>query len=122
MELMKEFRFEASHILPKHPGKCHRLHGHSWILRVYVEGKVNPKTGFVLDYADLSSIVKPLIEELDHRHLGSWYPDMFNQAFIEEDHFVHGLPFDFYPSSENLLVWIAQQLTVEFMSKVTSEF
>ena len=110
MEISKEFRFEASHILPRHPGKCSRLHGHSWKLTVSVKGLINETTGFVLDYGYLSAIVKPLIEDLDHRHLGTWYHPKFDNSFTEEAYFVPGLPFDFYPSSENLLIWIADQL------------
>src|SRR5438034_5141876 len=52
MLLRKTFRFEASHILPKHPGKCSRLHGHSWVLHVSITGPINRDTGFVMDYAD----------------------------------------------------------------------
>lgn len=73
-ELMKEFRFEASHLLPHHDGKCARLHGHSWVGRVYVRGseliQEGPKTGMVRDYADISAPVKAMVEQhLDHRHL-----------------------------------------------------
>lgn len=107
-ELMKEFRFEASHILPKHPGKCSRLHGHSWVLRVFVDGEIDLETGFVKDYAEISSIVKPLVDTLDHRHLGAW-----NQISYVPDFATWappGLPMNFYPSSENLIVWIGHQL------------
>lgn len=115
MELRKTFRFEASHILPKHPGKCSRLHGHSWVLHVSVEGVVNKDTGFVKDYAEISEIVKPLIERLDHRHLGAWS--------IWKDNVCHHIdgtliwnapgldgPASDNPTSENLLWWIGQQL------------
>jgi len=129
VELSKTYTFEASHILPKHKGKCSRLHGHSWELVVCVEGKVNEDSGFVMDYADISSYVKPLIEKLDHRHLGAWCvyashrgadPDQeHSETLLAEiwgdgkyfqDWFVPGLPPTFYPSSENLIVWIAEQL------------
>lgn len=121
MELRKSFRFEASHILPKHPGKCARLHGHSWILHVFVCGPINDDTGFVVDYGDISVIVKPIIEKLDHRHLGAWdfewkgvvwhiqLPTTWSGNDIANN--VEGLPPDFYPSSENFLWWIADQLT-----------
>lgn len=116
MELMKEFRFEASHILPKHLGKCSRLHGHSWVLRVYVKGEINPDTGFVMDYGDIKKVVQPLVDALDHRHLGQWWGNEINIVNDCEDqgpagkHSVEGLPVGFYPSSENLLMWIAGQL------------
>lgn len=108
MQISKTFRFEASHILPKHPGKCSRLHGHSWVLRVSVEGKINPDTGFVKDYAEISAVVKPLIERLDHRHLGAWPSEIFG-LYAPSDT-VAGLPLAFYPSSENLLIWIGNEL------------
>lgn len=116
MELSKIFRFEASHILPRHPGKCSRLHGHSWVLKVSVEGEINPETGFVMDYHDLSSVVGPIVEALDHRHLGQWWGHELNiiaDCKDEEpawEHGVRNLPLTFYPSSENLLFWIADQL------------
>lgn len=108
LELMKEFRFEASHMLPKHPGKCSRLHGHSWVLRVYVQGEVDPETGFVMDYTQLKDIVqKSVIDKLDHRHLGVWA----FEGYIESEWKVPGLPINFYPSSENLIIWIGTQLS-----------
>ena len=110
MEISKTFSFEASHILPKHPGKCSRLHGHSFKLLVAVQGSINPETGFVMDYADLSKVVRPIIDDLDHKHLGTWYHPMFDPKFIDDKYFVFNLPFDFYPSSEHLLVWIADQI------------
>lgn len=118
MELTKEFRFEASHVLPKHPGKCSRLHGHSWVLRVSVEGQVNKDTGFVMDYADISSKVKQLVDSLDHRHLGTWGHILTDVGELEDRHthddwMVEGLPFDFYPTSENLLLWIGAELNLD---------
>jgi 6-pyruvoyltetrahydropterin/6-carboxytetrahydropterin synthase len=108
MEISKTFTFEASHILPRHPGKCSRLHGHSWVLTVYVKGEVNPETGFVMDYGDIKEAVKSIVNRLDHRHLGTWtnklQPDDMSWC-------VPGLPGDFYPSSENLIIWIASEMT-----------
>ncbi len=72
--LTKSFRFEASHQLPNHDGKCQRLHGHSWIGTLVVEGEtlcqIGAKQGMVVDYSDLGAAVKPLVEGyLDHHHL-----------------------------------------------------
>ncbi len=111
MELTKTYRFEASHILPKHPGKCSRLHGHSWVLHVSVEGLINPETGFVMDFGDISKVVKPLVEKLDHRHLGTWEEiEGYGNLYAARSSCVEGLPKDFYPTSENLLRWIAEQI------------
>ncbi len=72
--LSKSFRFEASHILPRHKGKCGRLHGHSWQGAILVTGsdlkEEGSSSGMLVDYGDLSAILKPLVEErLDHYHL-----------------------------------------------------
>lgn len=106
--ISKEFTFEASHVLPRHPGKCSRLHGHSWKLRIGVEGEVDPETGFVLDYAELSACVKVhVVDVLDHQHLGQGTA----VVGINEGTEVHP-PFgaNFYPSSENLVMAIARIL------------
>lgn len=77
---------------------------------MFVEGEINPNTGFVIDYAEITSVVKPLIEKLDHKHLGAtiaigWEtPSMLYNT-------VEGMPDYFYPSSENLLNWIGEQLS-----------
>lgn len=134
MLLRKLFRFEASHVLPKHPGKCSRLHGHSWVLHVETEGQRNTETGFVMDYADMSAAVKPIVEKLDHRHLGAWCVYLKDRTKIEDSSKSNMLlaeiwgmeekPFaeyfdnwrvpnmspSFYPTSENLLYWIGEQL------------
>lgn len=110
VELTKSFRFEASHVLPQHPGKCSRLHGHSWILHVSVSGPINPQTGFVQDFAEISEVIKPLIEKLDHHHLGTWGGTLNRSTTDGQAWDVDTLPQNFYPTSENLLVWIGLQL------------
>lgn len=70
----KSFRFEASHILPKHDGKCARLHGHGWVGKVVLEDyeliTTGPKAGMLMDYGDISNALSGMIENyLDHQHL-----------------------------------------------------
>jgi 6-pyruvoyltetrahydropterin/6-carboxytetrahydropterin synthase len=71
--LTKAFTFEASHTLPHHDGKCRNLHGHTWRCSLVVDGdrliEEGPKTGMVVDYADLGRVTKSLHDQLDHRHL-----------------------------------------------------
>ncbi len=72
--IYKEFRFEAAHRLPHHQGKCSRLHGHSWVGRVYVSSDrletTGPKQGMVMDFGDISNYIDPLLETyLDHYYL-----------------------------------------------------
>jgi 6-pyruvoyltetrahydropterin/6-carboxytetrahydropterin synthase len=90
MTIIKEFHFEASHVVPDHPGKCRRLHGHSYKLQVALYGEVDPATGFLVDFADLKAAVLPLIDTLDHRHMN---------FFIEN------------PTAENIAAWFGQRLS-----------
>lgn len=71
MEIWKEFRFEAAHLLPRLPEghKCRRLHGHSYRVRIYVEGEVDEHLGWIVDFADIKAAFKPILEQLDHRYL-----------------------------------------------------
>lgn len=63
------FRFDAAHQLKDHNGKCSRLHGHSWEFIVEIEGDID-ENNMVIDYSEVSKIVKPLLDEkLDHWHL-----------------------------------------------------
>jgi 6-pyruvoyltetrahydropterin/6-carboxytetrahydropterin synthase len=63
------FTFEAAHALPWHPGKCQRLHGHSYRLEITVEGPIRPD-GMVIDFGELREIVdREIIDRYDHRYL-----------------------------------------------------
>ena len=93
MELRKTFQFEAAHLLPLLPKthKCRRLHGHSFVVEVAVEGDCDPRLGWLMDYADISAAFRPIWEKLDHRYLNE----------------IAGLK---NPTSENLAVWIWRRL------------
>ncbi|MBK8977386.1 MAG: 6-carboxytetrahydropterin synthase QueD [Planctomycetes bacterium] len=70
-EVFQEFRFEAAHRLAHLPEShpCHRLHGHSYRVRVCVAGPVDEATGFVVDFAAIQRAMAPVLEALDHRLL-----------------------------------------------------
>lgn len=55
MEIFKEFTIEAAHRLPHVPEghKCARLHGHSFRIRVYVEGPLDEHLAWVMDFAHI---------------------------------------------------------------------
>jgi 6-pyruvoyltetrahydropterin/6-carboxytetrahydropterin synthase len=93
MELFKEFTFEAAHLLPHVPAghKCARLHGHSFAVRIVVEGVVNEDSGWVMDFAAIGEAFKPIWIQLDHYYLND----------------IDGLE---NPTSENVARWIWQRL------------
>lgn len=99
MEIYKEFTFEAAHKLPNVPlgHKCGRLHGHSFMVRIYVEGDVDSHTGWIMDFADLKEYFKPIYEQLDHHYLND-IPGLEN------------------PTSEVIACWIWTQLKPQLIN------
>lgn len=93
MEIFRTFTFEAAHYLPEVPEghKCRRLHGHSFRTDVYVQGEVDPKTGWLMDFQDIQRAFDPLEDQLDHRLLNE----------------IEGLE---NPTSEHLARWIWARL------------
>jgi 6-pyruvoyltetrahydropterin/6-carboxytetrahydropterin synthase len=94
--IRKSFTFEAAHVLPNHPGKCSRLHGHSYRLDVTLAGPLQPDgpaAGMVEDFEVVSRVVKAaVIAELDHRSLNE---------LIEN------------PTAENIVRWVWGRLSAE---------
>jgi len=71
VRLVRTFTFEAAHRLPNAPvgHRCRRLHGHSFHVELVCEGEVDPRTGWLVDYADIKSAFEPCLERLDHHYL-----------------------------------------------------
>lgn len=93
IEVIKEYRFEAAHLLTKVPPKhkCARLHGHSFRFEVRVGGEINPDMGWVIDFGDISAVVKPLVDILDHNYLNE-IPGLEN------------------PTSERISLWLWERI------------
>lgn len=93
-EIFKEFVFESAHRLPFVPEghKCSRLHGHSFRAEIHVGGEVDPRTGWIIDFADIKAAFKPFYDQLDHNYLNE-VPGLEN------------------PTSENLAKWIWDKLS-----------
>lgn len=116
MLLTKEFRFEASHQLQHDKGKCSRLHGHSWKLTVCVGGQCD-EHGIVVNYRDIKAALEPLIEGLDHWHLG--YENFagagchITSPVVQQYLSASSDNFEMWePTSENLLYVIADWITL----------
>jgi 6-pyruvoyltetrahydropterin/6-carboxytetrahydropterin synthase len=70
VKVRRIFDFEAAHRLPKHPGKCRDLHGHSYRLVVTVDRPTDPESGLAIDFADLEAIVeREAVDLLDHKYV-----------------------------------------------------
>ena len=57
-------RFSACDFIPQHE-KCSRLHGHSYIVRLRLEGEIG-ENGMIMDFVVLKKKLKEMIDEMDH--------------------------------------------------------
>ena len=62
-------------------GKCNNpnYHGHNYVLEVWIDGKIDPETGYVIDLKILKEIINTeIVERFDHRNLNLDCPEFEN--------------------------------------------
>jgi len=64
-----EDEFAAAHFLADYHGKCERLHGHNYRVRITVSGNTLDPGGMLIDFGILKSSLKESVSRWDHRHL-----------------------------------------------------
>jgi len=78
-------------------GKCNNPHGHghNYTLEVTVRGAVDPRSGFVMDLAELKETLnREVLDAMDHRFLNKEVPEFRDRI----------------PTTENLAIAIWQRL------------
>jgi 6-pyruvoyltetrahydropterin/6-carboxytetrahydropterin synthase len=73
-EISKDFLFSAAHQIRFHPGKCERLHGHNWRVRLHARASSLNHLSMVVDFADLQRIVAEIGARFDHRNVNEVPP------------------------------------------------
>ena len=93
MEIYKEFCFDSAHFLPNVPPghKCREMHGHTYKLKVFIQGELDPILGWIMDFKDLKDALMPVIDQLDHKLINN----------------IKGLE---NPTAENITIWIWKQI------------
>ena len=93
IEIYSDFRFESAHFLPNVPPghPCGRMHGHSYRLRLFLRGELDPKFGWVRDFSEIDAAFEPLRAQLDHHLLNE----------------IDGLA---NPTAEIIAEWLVQRL------------
>lgn len=61
-----EDSFAAAHFLTHYHGKCERLHGHNYRVRVYARGSELDAGGMLLDFGILKAALREVLGGLDH--------------------------------------------------------
>jgi len=92
MIIEKEFVFDSAHFLPRVAAdhKCRKLHGHTYKVVIAIEGEADDK-GWIMDFADISAVVQPILHRIDHTLLNA-VPGLEN------------------PTAENIAMWIFHEL------------
>lgn len=75
-ELSVKASFSAAHRVVGHLGGCANLHGHNWEVEVILRGTKLDKTGFLVDFKDVKTAVREIMEALDHADLNALPPFM----------------------------------------------
>ncbi len=68
-ELYVKSNFSAAHALAGYDGDCARLHGHNWMIEVYVRCKTLDEIGIGIDFREIKQSIKELLKDLDHCNL-----------------------------------------------------
>lgn len=105
--ISRTFQFAAAHWLPGVPPghKCANLHGHTYTVTVLLHGTVDPVTGWVRDFGDISFAWKPLEQLLDHRCLNGVSSEVARLTGVPEQPVILTVP-----TAENLALWLVQHL------------
>lgn len=61
-----EDSFAAAHFLTHYHGKCERLHGHNYRVRVYARGTDLDAGGMLLDFGLLKAALREVLGAFDH--------------------------------------------------------
>ena len=105
MKIYRTYTVHSARFIPtldsSHP--CSKMHGHTVKILIELDGPINNKTGFVMDFYDLDLIINDKItKRIDHKVLND----------------IEGLE---NPSSEHLSVWIWNKLidSIPILSEIT---
>jgi 6-pyruvoyltetrahydropterin/6-carboxytetrahydropterin synthase len=123
IRVTKEFKFEMAHALWNYDGPCRNVHGHSYRLFVTLSGvpidePENPKNGMVIDYSDITKIVKgEIVNVFDHavavsKHFDQEKTEMFSKMFGNT------VIVDYQPTCENLVSDFAGRIKTRLSSGI----
>lgn len=68
--VVKQLVFDSAHFITDHPGKCSNLHGGRYVISAKVKDRIDPSTGFVIDYGYLKKVLEHrVVKRFDHQNL-----------------------------------------------------
>lgn len=100
--------FEAAHRLTSSPGNCSNIHGHSWRVRLELEGPLD-NYGMVKDFRDVKKLFREHLSTYDHRLILN-SADRLVGADLPGEKLVPG-----DPTTENIAKWIWEWAHEEYV-------
>lgn len=73
-EVTVEAGFSSGHYLRNYYGKCENPHGHNYRVLVTLAGAELDETGLLLDFKLLKTLLRPVVEYLDHKMINDLPP------------------------------------------------
>lgn len=116
IRVTKVFNFEMAHALQGYDGLCSNIHGHSYELSVTIKGSpeentASPKLGMVMDFSVLKKIINDtIISKFDHTLVVKKGSLNIEDLKSKNAMFNRFIEFDFQPTSENLLIYFADEI------------
>jgi 6-pyruvoyltetrahydropterin/6-carboxytetrahydropterin synthase len=101
-EITVEAGFSSGHYLRNYHGKCENPHGHNYRVLVTLAGEELDEAGLLLDFKLLKTLLRPVVERLDHLMINDIEPFT-----------------DLNPSAENLARYFYQQ-TAQQLREMTA--
>ena len=95
-EVTIEAGFSSGHYLRNYHGKCENPHGHNYRVLVTLAGAELDETGLLLDFKLLKTLLRPVVDHLDHQMINDLAP------FTELN-----------PSAENLARYFYQETSAQ---------
>lgn len=91
--IFRQFSFDSAHYLPNvaEGHKCRHMHGHTYRLVVHLTGNTDSHLGWVMDFAELKTIIGEIVDTIDHKVLN-------DIAGLEN------------PTCENITIWLWNKL------------
>lgn len=117
--ITKTFTAETAHWLRNHGGQCRNLHGHSYIYRISITGKVLQEEnalgipGMVMDFANLKTVFNTTVGLFDHATLAPWTLQEYMTIFLPRNP-------DLIELWDSKIYCCGQDPTAEFLAKLTA--
>ena len=73
-EVTVEAGFSSGHYLRNYHGKCENPHGHNYRVLVTLTGAELDGTGLLLDFKLLKTLLRPVVDYLDHKMINDLEP------------------------------------------------